>query len=454
MRFNLSDIQLRTKAFSENPMTFLAPQTRSVLSTIMEIAALETGDRRAREHWQAIQLRNLLTHAAQRSAFWRRRIGTAKAGDVKLSSIPSLVRSDVIKQVESEGCLLLPADRINVATHATSGSSGIPLNFFASEFNGYYQDIRYFAQYFIENRDLASNRTRFRVVTSQPKNGFVVERTKLGPISESIDCGINKKIGFLRPDMKLLRKELLSDAIGYLVAAPKTIEILLQHFDLDFFKRAGTLMWIPFAEAIDDRLREQFVSAGISVRANYSSEEVGPIGFECETLPGFYHVASSNVIVEVAAEVQAELVADKLGRVLLTHLHSYATPFIRYDVGDLASYHDRCPCGHDGPTLSNVRGRTKGLIKHEDGRLSVFFIRGVELKSIANFDEYRIRQVSLQKIVVEIGGRETLSSEEIAGFVKFVNERAGGRFEVEVRAVQEIAWGQNVKRLGFHNELL
>jgi phenylacetate-CoA ligase len=254
--------------------------------------------------------------------------------------------------------------------------------------------------------------------------------------------------------MKLLRKELQSDLIGYLVASPKTIEVLLQHFNLDFFKRAGTVMWIPSAEAIDDRMRERFVSAGINVRANYSSAEVGPIGFECDVCPGFYHVATSNVIVEVAVEAQVELVTNKLGRVLVTHLHSYATPFIRYDVGDLATYHDRCPCGHDGPTLSSVYGRTKGLIKHSNGRLSVFFILGGELKSIANFEEYRIRQVSPQKIIVEIGGRETLSPGEIAGFVKFVNDRAGGDFEVEVRAVKEIAWGANVKRLGFHNELL
>jgi phenylacetate-coenzyme A ligase PaaK-like adenylate-forming protein len=454
MRFDLSGTQLRPKAFSGNPMTFLAPQTRNVLSTIMEITALETGDPEAREIWQAIQIQNLLTHAARRSAFWRQRIGTASVNNVQLSTVPSLTRGDVIKQVQNEGCLLRPADQMKVASHSTSGSSGIPLKFFVSEFNGFYQDSRYFAQYFIENRDLNQNRTRFKVETRQPANGFVVEKSKLGPISEALNCGINKKIGFLRPDMRLLRKELQTDSIGYLVASPKTMEILLQDLDVDFFKGAGTLMWIPFAEATDDRLREQFVSVGINVRANYSSEEVGPIGFECDAYPGFYHVASSNVHVEVAAETQAEFFANKVGRVLITHLHSYATPFIRYDIGDLASYHERCPCGHNGPTLSNVYGRTKGLVKHPDGRLSVFFVRGSELKSIADFDEYRIRQVSLQKIIVEIGGRETLNAEEIAGFVKFVNERAGSGFEVEVKAVKEITWGKNVKRLGFHNELL
>jgi phenylacetate-CoA ligase len=454
MRFNLSGVELRPKAFSANSMAFFAPPTRNALSTIMEIAALETGDRRAREHWQSVQLRNLLSHATQRSAFWRLRVGTTKPADVRLSSISPVSRRDLIKQVEEEGCLLRSADKINFATHSTSGSSGVPLKFFVSEFNRFYQDTRYFAQYFIENRNLNQNRTKFRLLTSQPKNGFVAETGKLGPLSDAIKCGINKNIGFLRPDMQLLQKELLLNAIGFLVASPKTVEVLLQHFDFDFFKRAGTTMWIPSAEAVDDRLRQRFVSTGIEVRANYSSAEVGPIAFECEVHPGFYHVASSNVIVEVAAEAGAQLGANKLGRVLVTHLHSYATPFIRYDVGDLASYHDRCPCGHDGPALSDIYGRTKGLVKHPDGSLSVFFILGEELRSIASFDEFRFRQVSLNKIVAEIGGRDTLSADEIASFTHFIKERAGGDFEVEVIAVREIAWGQNIKRLGFHNELL
>jgi len=154
-------------------------------------------------------------------------------------------------------------------------------------------------------------------------------------------------------------------------------------------------MWIPLAEAFDVTLRKQFVAAGIGLRANYSSEEVGPIGYECETYPGHYHVASSNVLVELASDGKERLDADTVTRVLVTHLHSYATPFIRYDIGDLASLKDACPCGHDGPTLSNVFGRTKGLIKRPDGSLTVFFVRGGELKRIADFDEYRIRQVSL-----------------------------------------------------------
>ena len=117
--------------------------------------------------------------------------------------------------------------------------------------------------------------------------------------------------------------------------------------------------------------------------ANYSSEEVGLIGSECPNSPGNYHVATSNVVVEVLEDEGFEIGGAKLGRVLVTHLHSYATPFIRYDLGDLASLADRCACGHDGPVLYNIHGRTKSLLKHRDGRISPFYVRNNELLAIA-----------------------------------------------------------------------
>jgi phenylacetate-CoA ligase len=94
-------------------------------------------------------------------------------------------------------------------------------------------------------------------------------------------------------------------------------------------------MFIPLSEEISHDLRQSFCMQNIPVRGNYSSEEVGVIGCECQHYPGNYHVAHSNVIVEIDKNSSVTVGDNTLSRVLLTHLHSYATPFIRYDVGDL-----------------------------------------------------------------------------------------------------------------------
>ncbi len=455
MRFDFSNVPLKNRAFSETPMTFIDQEAKNYLASIIDLVAIETGNRTAREHWQNKQLQNLLQHAAQRSAFWRARIGTRKIDGIRLSDLPILTRIDVVKQVATEGSLLPARGKLSTNKHSTSGSSGTPVEFFVSEMTALYNSVRSTAQYFMEERDLTLNRTRLQARYFN-KNGFTVEKTDswLGPLGSFVGSGINKHIELFYPNINLLRKELERDSIGYLIAPPRLVEMMFQHMDAVVLKRAGMAMWIPLMEPVDPTLREAFASLNIPVRANYSSEEVGMIGSECEKFPGNYHVATSNVIIEVSKDDHINLGDKQLGRLLVTHLHSYATPFIRYDVGDVASHTDRCSCGYDGPTLSDVYGRSKGLLKHADGRLSTFYIPYHRLRDVTKFDEYRIRQIDVKTIAVEIGGRQSLTADEIAAFIDLIKRRAGDDFEVRVKAVSEIEWGHSVKRLGFHSEVL
>ena len=160
MNFDLFEHRLHRDGYSEKPMTFLDPEPNAMLSAIAGIALIETGSRSARERWQTIQLRNLINHVSQRSAFWRGRIGNRKASDVDLARLPILTRQDLRAQVASEGSLLRATDGLSINPHATSGSSGVPVNFFVSGFNADYNFIRSLAQYFMEGRDLTLNRTR------------------------------------------------------------------------------------------------------------------------------------------------------------------------------------------------------------------------------------------------------------------------------------------------------
>ena len=134
------------------------------------------------------------------------------------------------------------------------------------------------------------------------------------------------------------------------------------------------------------------------------------IGSECPTCPEHYHVAGSNVIVEVD---KSELTHEGrgLGRILITHLHSYATPLIRYDIGDLGVLSESCACGYKGPTLSRILGRSKNVIRRRDGSLAPFQPRASDLLKLGNFPEFRIRQTGDDQLVVEIGGCGTLAPE-------------------------------------------
>jgi phenylacetate-CoA ligase len=456
MRFDFSGMPINERAFSERPMTFCDPEPKNFLSAILDIAAIETGNPLARERWQTAQLNNLIKHAAERSSFWRQRIGARKLSGVTLPSLPVLERGAVMKQIAAEGPLLRSSDKIAVSSSSTSGSSGVPVKFFASGMNARYNQVRSVAQYFLEGRDLAVNRAQVDYSPHLQKEGLKVTRSEawLGPLSGFFGCGANKVIEYFRPDMKAFRDELERDPIGYLVTAQWTMETLSQAIDVAALKHAGLRMWISVADAVDPAFRAALMSQGIATRSTYSAQEIGPIGFECEQFPGNYHVAASNAIVEVDSDRSYRLGPHKLGRVLVTHLHSYATPFIRYDIGDVASLAPECACGHRGPTLSNVHGRAKNLLKHRDGTISPFYLGESLIAKLPEFREYRIRQTAVGMLVVEVGGGTSLNPIEQDTIMNLITKQTGTEFQVVVKVVPEIDWGGRVKRLGFYNEVL
>ena len=454
MRFDFSNFPFNASAFSDKPMAFARPEVGRFFSAILDLAAIETGPRAAREAWQAAQLRNLMRHAANRSLFWRGRVGSGL--DANLGSVPILRRSEVRAQVESEGALLTAQDRIAVKSHSTSGSSGQPVRFFVSEMNGNYNGIRSIAQYFIEGRDLRLNRVMVDYARRPIEGSLAVEdeASWLGALGPLVDGGRGRRLQFFRPDWAQVWSEIRQAPIGYLSISPSALEALLQHASPDDLVGAGTKMLVLVAEPLDLDIRRRFAELGVPARETYSCEEVGPIAFECERCVGHFHVATSNVIVETIDEQGLAIDGAPVGAVLLTHLHSYATPLIRYEVGDLASLAGRCPCGHDGPTLSNIVGRSKGLLKHPDGRLIRFHVWAGDLAAIVAFDDFRIRQTAPATLVVEIGGRGSLTPDETAAIVAMIRSHAGDDFAVDARAVDKIDWGPGRKRLGFRNEIL
>ncbi len=255
MKLDFSTLPLAPHAFSGTPMTFCSSEHKKVLSSIMDILLVETGNRVARENWQAAQTRNLLAHAAQRSAFWRQRLGARKSyADVKLSSLPILTRAELRQQVTAEGCLLPAAGPEPTNKHATSGSSGTPVEFFVTRMNSYYNGVRGMAQHFIDGRDPSLNALRLKSGFTDDPHGFSATKNQaIHGLQGFLPESIHKLIKYTVPDLRAFCAELRSDPVGYLVAQPRIVETLLQFKDADFFREIGVATW--FSVGATDRRR-------------------------------------------------------------------------------------------------------------------------------------------------------------------------------------------------------
>jgi len=451
MAVDFRGVSFQPDAFSAAPLGFWEASQKDRIADVIQLIAIETGARAARELWQQNQLKALVAFAAQRSAIWSQRLANSAKGALHLEKIPLLTRADLRAQFEREGCLLRPGDKMGWREHQTSGSSGLPVRFYVAGANSQYNALRSIAQYFIEGRDFSLNRTQLFSSSTEVPNGFQTrsQDSWVGDLSKSIKSGGARFITYGNPNLRLLKKELAKEKIGYMIANPFLIESLLQVADVAFLQDAGLKIWIPIGAAPDRELSRAFTEKGVGVRATYSSEECGAIGYECPTNPGRYHVASSNVLVECLFDEPVRLNGEKLGRLVVTKLHSYATPLIRYDIGDLGVLEKKCPCGHDGPTLSQVVGRTKNLLRRRDGSVSPFLVQVKNHRWLADYKEYRIRQTALDEITVEIGGKTNVDKSDKQNFEALVKLLAGDEFRVVIQAFDRLDWGADTKRLSF-----
>jgi len=451
MLFDLIERPLNANAYGDKPFTFLDQAAQNDLGNIAAIALIENGDRIACENWQKRQLTNLLRHAHSKSKFWRQRMPSRMINHGVLKFLPVQSRQDVAAQVQHEGPLT-PNDATSQA-YASTGSTGTPVKVYVTRQNAYYNDIRSVAQYFFDGLRFEYNFVKIKPGVNVDKMDRKFVATKLsaswiGNLAKLFRNGSFKDIQYYH-DQRGLIEVLTKDQVDYLVSPSRYVELLLNDGGLALIEKLGIKLWLHVSDYRNPEVVDALKSIGVPSLSNYSAAELGPIAYECVKCPGHFHVAHSNVIVECDEETRAEYDDLILGRLLVTHLHSYATPIIRYDIGDFGKLEQTCPCGHDGPVISNVFGRGKHFLRHPNGKLIPFYVSTRVLLSAANFKECRVRQPKIDTIVVEVGGREELTTEEQTKLKAVIVKATDPAFKVEIKPVAEIDWGTNPKRLFF-----
>jgi phenylacetate-CoA ligase len=124
---------------------------------------------------------------------------------------------------------------------------------------------------------------------------------------------------------------------------------------------------LTVGEVLTPEIRELCRAAfGAKTIDSYGCQEMGKIAVECE-VSGHYHVCASNVLLEILDEHGRQVPSGGSGRIVLTSLYNYATPFIRYELGDFGRLGGACPCGRSLPVLTEILGRRRNMITLPDG---------------------------------------------------------------------------------------
>ncbi|NEQ74545.1 MAG: phenylacetate--CoA ligase family protein [Okeania sp. SIO2C9] len=168
----------------------------------------------------------------------------------------------------------------------------------------------------------------------------------------------------------------------------------------------------------------------------YGSREVGAIAGECAK--GKIHIFNFNNHLEVVDKNNKPVQPGEEGRILITTLHNYSMPLIRYEIGDTGILGKPCNCGSKLPTLEKITGRIKDHFITREGTLvdGGYFTRQFYFRNW--IDEFQVLQTDFEKIdiyYVPIGQPVESEMAEICDKVKQV---MGEKCEIKWHQVEEV----------------
>jgi phenylacetate-CoA ligase len=163
----------------------------------------------------------------------------------------------------------------------------------------------------------------------------------------------------------------------------------------------------------DEKIIEE--AFGVPVFNEYGASEIGIIGFGNANR---WKITDELLYVEIVDDNDSKLPDGKAGRVICTPLFNRGTPFVRYDVGDIAAIKTT----ENGRYITNLIGRSEELAILPSGRKApgdtVFYYVFKEFSNHFNeIQEYRAIQHSPISFEVQMVTSGPLSDNEV-GFLK------------------------------------
>jgi phenylacetate-CoA ligase len=182
---------------------------------------------------------------------------------------------------------------------------------------------------------------------------------------------------------------------------------------------------------------------GVPVRDAYSCEELGFIALQCP-LHEHYHVQSESVLVEILDEEGRPAAPGQIGAVVLTALHSFAMPLIRYAIGDYAEVGEDCPCGRRLPVLKRIWGRRRNQVTLPDGRCAWPDV-GALWDAIPDVDQIQLLQRDADHVEVRFARRDPLSPAEEPAIAARIHGALGHSFRLTFTRMDAIPRQPNGK---------
>jgi len=346
-------------------MTRGRPEIGPALSAVWRHARAARAELRA---WQDARLRRLVVHAYESVPLYRRLFDLHRLhprhirGTADLELIPFTSKVEMRRQGPA-GLLARGYDPDALLSVRTSGSSGEPFTIHRTWLEDklqYLLRLRAFRAFGVGHRD----RVVAVGIAGRPTAG---DRKLVGRSLRALGFQQQQLIDGLQEPAQVAAQ--LRDARpDVLIGLPGMLDRLAAPELADVVRSVRPRVVIVGGEvatpAMRLRIRETFAAR---LCETYASHECPLMGWECRH-SGDLHTCDDGVLVEVLRDGRPVDPGER-GEVVVTNLHAYAMPFIRYRIGDLAMRGMSCGCGAPFATIGEIQGRMIDYFPLPDGRL-------------------------------------------------------------------------------------
>lgn len=394
-----------------------------------------------RAELEALQLRKLnalLEHCWRNVPFLQRHWAAAGLKPGPLASVAGLERFPrLTKQLVRENyqdCIAVDW-RGRTMTKSSGGSSGQPF-LFEITMDSYARRTALMWRSYAWAGAGMGTRTAYLWGTGEPKVGWarrkedwhhrVFNRRFFNSFAMS-----EENLGEYVRRMRAFRPEVL---LGYASPVVRVARWLLAHGE----RIEGVRSVVTAAEPLYAPERAEIEAAfGVPVTNTYGSREVMLMASECGRHSGL-HVHMDHLVLETVDERNQGVIGES-GEVLVTDLHNYGMPLVRYANGDRATRSTaECDCGRELPLLSSIDGRVLETIVSPDGRIvpGVFFV--FTLLDWPQIRQYLVVQTAVDAIELRYVTEAPLAADDAERLLRRLQRTLGGQMRIELLRVSEI----------------
>lgn len=391
--------------------------------------------------WQMRQLAQLAGYAAREVPFYRDRLdGAATLADGELTAeqwrqIPLLTRSDV----QTSGSSLAARNPLShhgpVHAMSTSGSTGEPVRVLRNKVTSVIASALTVRDHLWHDRDFSA---KVGVIRRLPPEAAEVARTgKVGRWGVVYPSGPMVFFDIGAP-VEAALDWLLGEAPEYLMTYPSYLKELLRAAGERAAPPPRLREVLAVGEPVDDELRTMCRAAwGAPLVDMYSCQEVGMMALEAPRGGGLL-VQAEAVYLEVLRDDGTPCAQGEVGRVVVTSLHNYAMPLLRYAVGDLAEVGPPSPCGRGLPVLRRVLGRARNMIVLPDGQKVWARLSGSDLTPIGPLRKVQLFQRATGALEARVIVERPLRGDEQSALLAALGKAIGAALPIEIAYVDDI----------------